>query len=100
MTVFNSSVNFYIYFAKHWRIILGCPEQNTNNHTEVLRLRSSFVHQNNHHQPQIAVNSFSQTNTSNTQLSANQSKNANEDTQMLVNVIVSARTENAYTPGP
>merc|ERR1712141_581565 len=29
MVVFNSSVNFYIYFAKHWRIILGLPNRST-----------------------------------------------------------------------
>jgi len=90
MTVFNSSVNFYIYFAKHWRIILGRPEPNAQNHTEVMRLRTSVVLHNNHHYPSIAVNSFPQITTNNTQLSANQPENANEETHMLVNALVSA----------
>ena len=94
MTVFNSSVNFYIYFAKHWRIILGRPEPNATNHTEVLRLRTSVVLHNNHHYPSIAINSYNptgnSTTTNNAQLSANQSANAGEETHMLVNALVSA----------
>merc|ERR1712223_216599 len=94
MTVFNSSVNFYIYFAKHGRIILGRPEPNATNHTEVLRLRTSVVLHNNHHYPSIAINSYNptgnSTTTNNAQLSANQSANAGEETHMLVNALVSA----------
>ena len=91
MTVFNSSVNFYIYFAKHWRIILGRPEPSATNHTEVMRLRTSVVFHDNNRYPSIAVNSFPQINTTNnTQLSANQHNSSNENTHMLVNAQVSA----------
>jgi len=91
MTVFNSSVNFYIYFAKHWRIILGRPEPSATNHTEVMRLRTSVVFHDNNRYPSIAVNSFPQINTANnTQLSANQHNSSNENTHMLVNAQVSA----------
>ena len=99
MTVFNSSVNFYIYFAKHWRIILGRPEPNAQNHTEVMRLRTSVVLHNNHHYPSIAVNSFPQITTNNTQLSANQPENANEETHMLVNALVSAPNDHNNAGG-
>lgn len=38
---FNSSVNFYIYFAKHWRSILGIQETNTMSQpTEAHTLRN------------------------------------------------------------
>jgi len=93
MTVFNSSVNFYIYFAKHWRIILGRPEPSATNHTEHMRLQSVVFHDNNRY-PSIAVNSFPQINTTNnTQLSANQHNNSNENTHMLVNAQVSASND-------
>ena len=38
LTVFNSSVNFYIYFAKHWRSILGIQES-ASQPTEAITLR-------------------------------------------------------------
>ena len=39
LTTFNSSVNFYIYFAKHWRSILGIQEPSQPQPTEAFTLR-------------------------------------------------------------
>ena len=85
MTTFNSSVNFYIYFAKHWRIILGIPSSRHTEPTEVMRLRTSVVFHNNHVYPPMNSHRAS-TRIPNDQ----QSENAVEETRMLVNVIVSA----------
>ena len=41
--VFNSSINFYIFFAKHWRTILNLPESRASNQTEMTRLQKSSV---------------------------------------------------------
>ena len=41
--VFNSSVNFYIYFTKHWRTICNLPESRASNQTEMTRLQKSSV---------------------------------------------------------
>ena len=109
MTVFNASVNFYIYLAKHWRVILGYPESAASDRTEVLRLRTSVVVHNNHHYPPINTalslsgngNGFNNHGRNGngrlpcsrrpTQANiANQSEHAIEETKMLVNVIVSA----------
>ena len=108
--VFNSSVNFYIYFAKHWRAILNIPESRASNQTELTRIRTSVVahnfnHRNSHtyHPSAPAISeqmdkipppSSSKLTVPNgngkTNLDANQTENATEDTRMLVNVIVSA----------
>eukprot|EP00093_Oithona_nana_P015158 15158.XXX_1229320_1231616_1 [CDS] Oithona nana genome sequencing. len=111
--VFNSSVNFYIYFAKHWRAILNIPESRASNQTELTRIRTSVVahnfnHRNSHTyhpsapaiseqmdkiQPPAPSSKLTVPNGSTngkTNLDANQTENATEDTRMLVNVIVSA----------
>lgn len=85
LTVFNSSVNFYIYFAKHWRVILGRPESpDRQDRTEVLRLttRASVVVHDNNHYPSLHGTRL-----------PNQHENAVEHTTMLVNAVVSASND-------
>ncbi len=102
MTTFNSSVNFYIYLAKHWRMILGRPASNASERTEMTRLRTSVVVHDNHHYPPILHNSTNTRHHGNSlnisksghhhqlQKLRNHDQNAVEETRMLVNVIVSA----------
>jgi hypothetical protein len=70
LTAFNSSVNFYIYLAKHWRSILGIPEPNDRYDTLALgyTTRTSVSH--------IQVNSA--------RIAANLNEDASEMTRMLV----------------
>lgn len=89
MTVFNSSVNFYIYLAKHWRIILGRPESAASERTETIRLRTSVVVHDNHHYP-VHNNRSSSFVNSNHLTIPNHHEHAGEQTHMLVSADVSA----------
>ena len=99
-------MNFYIYFAKHWRAILNIPESRASNQTELTRIRTSVVahnfagnsnHRNSSHTYHPSAPAISEqvekpvsNGTTRKNLDANQTENATEDTRMLVNVIVSA----------
>lgn len=94
MTVFNSSVNFYIYLAKHWRIIFGRPESAASERTETIRLRTSVVVHDNHHYPvHNNRNSSFVTTNSNHLTIPNHHEHAGEQTQMLVSADVSASND-------
>ena len=80
LTVFNSSVNFYIYFAKHYQSILGRQSSTQNEETVRLTNLSTYCNNQNHnshsrHNSHITVHRNS---------AANQLEEARENSKMLV----------------
>ena len=92
LTVFNSSVNFYIYFAKHYQSILG--RQGSADRTDTVRLTTMSSYQNNvsRHNSHV-LTSTTTTNRTATVTAANQHEEAREDSKMLVNAIVNHSTQ-------